>query len=127
MNIFVFGSNLAGMHGAGSARAAFNEHGAEWGIGVGRRGNSYAIPTKDSQLQTLDLFEISCYVDDFLEHAREHKDDTFNIVAIGCGLAGFKPEEIAPMFDKAPDNCIMPPEFQPFLELKPCVMWRVKG
>ena len=110
--IFVFGSNLAGIHGAGSARCAMEEHGATYGIGVGISGNSYAIPTKDSNIESLPLSVIKLYVDQFIGYAREHRDDIFNIVAIGCGLAGFTPEQIAPMFVDAPDNCILPKDFK---------------
>lgn len=110
--IFVFGSNLAGRHGAGSAKEAWANHGALWGRGVGRSGNSYAIPTKDAQLKTLPLHKIEPYVEEFVEYAREHPELIFNVVAIGCGLAGCKPEQIAPMFKGAPSNCNLPSEFK---------------
>jgi hypothetical protein len=114
--IFVFGSNLAGMHGGGSAAHAHDEHGAEWGAGVGPTGDSYAIPTLDKELRPLPLQEIAKHVADFLDYARANKDWTFGVVAIGCGIAGFKPEEIGPMFQGVPSNCIMPKEFEPYLE-----------
>lgn len=110
--IFVFGSNLAGRHGAGSAKAAVRLHGAIYGRGVGLQGDSYAIPTKDANLKTLPLEMIRGYVNGFLAFARVHPEMTFRIVPIGCGLAGYKPEEIAPMFAGAPDNCILPQEFK---------------
>lgn len=109
--IFVFGSNLAGVHGAGSARHALESCGAEWGVGVGLRGESYAIPTKDRNIRTMPLEDIALFVADFLTFARERPEMTFDVVAIGCGLAGFKPEQIAPMFASAPTNCKLPPEF----------------
>jgi hypothetical protein len=109
--IFVFGSNLAGAHGGGSARAAHQKHGAVWGFGFGLAGDSFAIPTKDHQLETMPLEAIKPYVLEFLRFAREHPDWTFNIVAIGCGLAGLTPAQIAPMFKDAPGNCALPPEF----------------
>lgn len=109
--IFVFGSNLAGRHGRGSARAALEQHGAEYGVGVGLRGNSYAIPTKDRNIETMPLDAIEPYVAEFLTFARKHPEMRFNIVAIGCGLAGLTPEQVAPMFAGAPDNCVLPPEF----------------
>ena len=113
--IFVFGSNLAGIHGAGSARYAWKRRGAEYGVGVGRTGAAYAIPTKDEGLRTLPLWKIAEHVKTFLEYAREHPDDAFLIVAIGCGLAGYTPEEIGPMFKGAPQNCILPMEFEGFV------------
>jgi len=104
--VFVFGSNLAGIHGAGSARAALEEHGAVYGQGVGMAGNSYAIPTKDENIRTMRLEQIEPYVSDFVKFAKANPDMQFNIVAIGCGLAGFTPKQIAPMFEGAPDNCM---------------------
>ena len=112
MNIFVFGSNLAGRHGAGSALEAVKKHGAIYGRGIGPQGNSYAIPTKDGRLKTLPLIQITGCVVDFLAYARARPEHTFQIVAIGCGLAGYKPEQIAPMFRDAPGNCVLPREFQ---------------
>jgi hypothetical protein len=109
--IFVFGSNLAGFHGAGSAAHAFKNHGARHGCGIGLRGSSYAIPTKDKDLQVLPLARIYGYVENFLDFAREHPEMEFDIVAIGCGLAGYKPAQIAPMFKSAPKNCKLPPAF----------------
>lgn len=111
-NIFVFGSNLAGRHGAGSARHAYVHHGAVMGQGLGRQGLSYAIPTKDARLRVLELAVIAGYVREFVRYAREHADCTFNVVAIGCGLAGYQPCEIAPLFVDPPDNVKLPPEFQ---------------
>ena len=116
--IFVFGSNLAGIHGAGSARAALENHGAEYGVGAGLRGNSYAIPTKDRQIQSMSLAEIEPHVHEFCAFAREHHDWAFNVVAIGCGFAGFTPSQIAPMFRDAPGNCNLPPEFIAILRRK---------
>lgn len=109
--IFVFGSNLAGIHGAGSARAAYEEHGAIMGVGVGLANNSYAIPTKDKNIHTMHLLDIEPYVKDFIQFARDNPDMVFDIVAIGCGLAGFTPEQIGPMFKDVPSNCNLPKEF----------------
>lgn len=109
--IFVFGSNLAGRHGAGSAKAAVEHHGAIYGKGVGRQGRSYAIPTKDRQLRTMPLAEIDRHVGEFLAYALANPDLQFDVVAIGCGLAGYLPGQIAPMFDGAPPNVHLPPEF----------------
>jgi hypothetical protein len=114
--VFVFGSNLAGRHGKGSAREAFDRWGARYGQGRGLQGSSYAIPTKDANLATLPLEEIGRHVAAFLDFAREHPELTFRVAAIGCGLAGYRPCQIAPMFLSAPDNCKLPPEFLRELE-----------
>lgn len=107
--VFVFGSNLAGRHGAGAARWARENRGAK--TGVGRQGNSYAIPTKDRDLRPLSLLTINMHVQSFITYARIFPDLTFQVTPIGCGLAGYKPEQIAPMFRGAPPNCQLPPEF----------------
>jgi hypothetical protein len=112
--IFVFGSNLAGRHGKGAALHARQRHGAVYGQGVGLQGNSYAIPTKDEKLRTLSLDTIKGYVDEFRTFAASHPDLTFEVTAIGCGLAGYKPRNIAPLFCDFTDNCRLPPEFTPY-------------
>lgn len=104
--VFVFGSNLAGRHGAGAALFAAQKHGTVYGIGSGRTGMAYAIPTKDEWIKTLPLRRIKPHVEEFLEYAREHPELTFNVTRIGCGLAGYTPQDIAPMFKGAPDNCV---------------------
>lgn len=106
--IFVFGSNLAGRHGKGAALTAYKNHGAIYGQGIGRQGNSYAIPTKNQSLKTLPLITIFHYVLDFIEYARKHPEEKFLITKIGCGLAGYKESDIAPMFRDAPNNCQLP-------------------
>ena len=103
--IFVFGSNEAGIHGAGAAKVARIEYGAVMDVGVGRTGNCYAIPTKDHKIKTISLSEIRRYVNDFLAYATENPHLTFIVTQIGCGLAGYHAREIAPMFRGAPDNC----------------------
>jgi hypothetical protein len=108
MSVFVFGSNLAGRHGAGAALFARQSHGARLGQGVGPQGNSYAIPTKDAKLVTLSLGTIASYVADFIYYAESHPELYFSVTRIGCGLAGYKDADIAPMFKKAPPNCILP-------------------
>lgn len=110
--IFVFGSNLAGRHGKGAALHARQRHGAVYGIGVGRTGDAYAIPTKDHMLRTLPLSEIKAAVVRFLAYAYLHPDLTFRVTAIGTGLAGYTHKQIAPMFKGAPDNCVLPDEWQ---------------
>lgn len=112
--IFVFGSNLAGRHGAGAALYARKHYRAKYGIGVGRTGNSYAIPTKDYNLKTLPLGVIRMYVREFLDYARINQGLSFKVTAIGTGLAGYSHQEIAPMFQDAPDNCILPNEWKEY-------------
>ena len=87
-SIFVFGSNLGGRHSKGSALEAIQNHGAIYGQGEGLQGNSYAIPTKDKNLKVLNLNEIAIYINRFIEFAKENSDMQFNVVKIGCGLAG---------------------------------------
>lgn len=110
--IFVFGSNLAGRHGKGAAYHAVKHCGAIYGQGIGLQGKSYAIPTKNERIQTLPLADINRHVIDFLDYARAHPELTFQVTAIGCGLAGYQPGQIAWMFEGAPSNCDLPPEFQ---------------
>ncbi len=107
--IFVFGSNLSGIHGAGAAACALKEHGAVWGMGQGHHGNSYAIPTKDEEIKTLPLKRIERYVRLFISYAKDNPDLEFQVTRIGCGLAGYVDTQIAPMFRGAPPNCDMPP------------------
>ena len=111
-DIYVFGSNLAGRHGAGSAKEARKNHGAVYGRGSGRQGNSYAIPTKGFELRVLPLRDIKLFVDDFIDYANAHKDLFFNVVRVGCGHAGYKEEQIAPLFINAPSNCRLPPKWR---------------
>ena len=106
--IFVFGSNLAGYHGGGAARIARENFGAVWGQGVGLQGQSYAIPTMQGGVET-----IKPYVDEFIDFARTHAEYTFLVTRIACGIAGFSPREIAPLFADAIDveNVILPEDF----------------
>jgi hypothetical protein len=108
MKIFVFGSNLAGRHGKGAALAAKRLYDARPGVGVGRTGMAYAIPTKDEKLISLSLGTIASHVADFIYYAKSHPDLTFEVTRIGCGLAGYKDVDIAPMFKGAPSNCELP-------------------
>lgn len=108
MNIFVFGSNLSGRHGKGAALYAKQHHGAIYGQGIGLQGTSYAIPTKDININTLPLWRIEGYVNDFIEHAKNHPTYVYNVSRIGCGLAGYNDEDIAPLFREAPSNCVLP-------------------
>lgn len=113
--VFVFGSTLAGRHGKGAALYARRCRGAVYGKGHGYHGNSYAIPTKDERLRSLPLIAIAAHVATFLAFAHRRDDLTFEVTPIGCGLAGYRPAEIAPMFRGAPANCVMPDEFKPYL------------
>jgi len=97
--IFVFGSNLAGRHGKGAALYARCYRGAIYGQGVGPQGGSYAIPTKDGHLNVLPLWVISTYIHQFIDYAKHHPELNFEITRIGCGLAGYKPSQIAPLFE----------------------------
>ena len=111
--IFVFGSNLGGMHGGGAARAAYNRFGAVWGQGVGLQGQSYAIPTMQGGVET-----IKPYVNEFIEFAQAHPEYKFLVTRIGCGIAGFRDEQIAPLFAAAIDkeNIILPKQFVESIE-----------
>lgn len=105
--IFVFGSNEAGLHGAGAARFALDKRGAVLRQPYGLQGRSFAIPTKDASIRhTLSLPEIQKYVDQFKLFAEQTKDThQFQVTRIGCGLAGLHDTDIAPMFEGSPDNC----------------------
>ncbi len=118
--IFVFGSNTAGVHGAGAARTALLQHGAKWGEGEGHVGDSYAIPTKEGFKSgeiraTLPILTIAHHVNNFIQYARANPQLKFQVTQLGCGLAGLKPEHIAPMFMKAPENCYFDHAWRPHL------------
>lgn len=104
-DIFVFGSNLAGRHGKGAAMHARKHHGAIYGQGEGLQGQSYGIPTKDERLRTLDIHEVYRGVMQFIRFAASRPDLTFNVTPIGCGLAGYRQEQIKPLFEPLPENC----------------------
>lgn len=110
--IFVFGSNLAGRHGKGAALHARQHHGAIYGQGIGLQGNSYAIPTKDENLKTLPLAEIAKHVTAFIRYAMDHHGLDFEVTKIGCGLAGYREQDIFPMFKGAPMNCHLPDQWR---------------
>lgn len=115
-HIFVFGSNLAGRHGAGAALTAKKHWGAVQGVGSGHVGMSYAIPTKDEHLVVLPLAIIHAYVTCFLDYAAKLDGlRTFLITPIGTGLAGYKHEEIAPMFRGASANCCFTDAWRKYL------------
>lgn len=110
--IFVFGSNLAGRHGKGAALTARRSFGARYGVGVGRTGNAYAIPTKGHNLEVLPLRIIEHHVKSFLDYAQLHPEDEFFVTRIGCGLAGYTDSQIAPFFKDAPKNVLLPVGWQ---------------
>lgn len=123
--VFVFGSNEGGIHGAGAARHAYKSKGARWGFSYGHIGQSFAIPTKavikggglkpiDMVGDTLDLTIIQQYVQGFLAYAAGHPELSFQVTCIGCGLAGLKHEDIAPMFFGAPSNCYFDEKWKPY-------------
>lgn len=111
--IFVFGSNLEGRHGGGAALLAYRKWGAVWGQGVGLQGQCYGIPTMHGGPE-----KIKPYVDEFIEFARNHKELNFLVTEIGCGIAGFSPEDIAPLFAEAIDveNIYLPERFVEVIE-----------
>ena len=111
--IFVFGSNLQGMHGGGAAAAAVRYFGAIWGQGVGMQGQCYAIPTMHGGVDV-----IRPYVDEFIEYAKQHPELTFLVTRIGCGIAGFTDSQMAPLFEEALDvpNVLLPKSFVDILK-----------
>jgi hypothetical protein len=111
--IFVFGSNLSGRHGKGAAKTALG-WGAKWGQGAGLQGRTYGIPTKDASIRrTLTVTEIKPFVDEFIEFAKNNPNLIFLVTEIGCGLAGHKQKDIAPLFVNAVDveNIHLPEKF----------------
>lgn len=115
--IFVFGSNLSGRHGKGAAKTALG-WGAIWGQASGLQGRTYGIPTKDASIRrTLSIPEIEPFVKEFIEFAKQNPHLKFLVTEIGCGLAGLKPKQIAPMFRDCEllENVYLPQRFIRFL------------
>lgn len=110
--VFVFGSNLAGRHGAGAAKFAL-KYGAVYGEGIGLFGQTYAIPTKDENIKTLPISIIRSFVSEFIDFAEDNPDKIFLVTHVGCRLAGYKYSDIAPLFLNAIElkNVILPKEF----------------
>jgi hypothetical protein len=107
--VFVFDSNLSGYHGGGAARAAHQLYGAEWGVAEGATGRSYAIPTVQHGIAgPLTVSEIAGAVERFVAHAQRNPESKFLVTRVGCGLAGHRDFDIAPMFSDAPLNCSLP-------------------
>jgi hypothetical protein len=113
--IFVFGSNEAGRHGKGAALHARKAY----GVRLGRTGDAWAIPTKDAKLRAPPLVKIEQYVAQFLSYAGAHPELMFKVTPIGTGLAGYKHEDIAPMFARAAANCRLPEEWRRLLGRSP--------
>lgn len=122
--VFVFGSNTAGIHGAGAAKYARLHKDAKLGSWFGRTGDSWAIPTKGHLTDfrgkllvggTLPLEQIQQYVHAFLAYAKQTPEIEYQITCIGCGLAGLRHQDIAPMFKDAPDNCYFDNKWFPYL------------
>ena len=111
---FVFGSNLAGRHGAGAAKFAHDNFGAEYGVGEGITGQCYAFPTLDENLRKRTNEELEKSRDSLFGCAGENNDRIFLLTAVGCGLAGYAISEIAPLFKNAPENIVLPEEFLTF-------------
>jgi hypothetical protein len=114
--IFVFGSNLAGVHGAGAARVAAELFDAKDGEGEGETGGAYAIPTKGFSVEPLSLAAIAYHIARFIDYAVIRPGNTFFVTRVGCGLAGFTDAQIAPLFKDAPLNCNFAEEWREFLE-----------
>lgn len=107
--IFVFGSNLSGIHGAGAALYAHKNYGAEWGVGRGRTGNSYALPTKGVNICNIPFEQVQGYIQEFCDHARENPSETFLLTPVGCGLAGFDKKDVWAAFKEfgLPSNVVL--------------------
>lgn len=114
--VFVFGSNLAGTHAGGAAKMALIHFGAVKGVGRGWAGQSYAIPTMNEHLQQMPLSHIESYIEDFKIYTKNHPKNKYFLTSVGCGVAGYKVEEIAPMFKGISRNVIFPVSFRPFVE-----------
>jgi hypothetical protein len=106
--VFVFGSNLSGRHGKGAALTAKLIFKAEQGVGQGPTGRCYAIPTKGHELEVLPLEHIALYVTEFKKHALDNTKQLFLVTRVGCGLAGYSDHQIAPLFEDASANVILP-------------------
>jgi len=108
--VFVFGSNAEGQHWGGAAAHAYNNFGAEWGVGEGLTGSSYALPTMTG------LADLHAAVTRFLRRAASRPDLRFYVTRVGCGIAGHTPAEVAPAFAGHPLNVIIPADFQAVIE-----------
>ena len=116
LQVFVFGSNLRGVHGAGAALAATKKFGASLGVGVGFTGHCWALPTKDHNINTLNLNIIGEFVKLFQKDAESYPDLDFMVTKVGCGLAGYSDSQIAVLFKDSPINCVFHSDWKKYLE-----------
>lgn len=114
--VFVFGSNLAGLHGKGAALVAKHMYGAEQGVGQGHTGSAYAIPTKDRWLRSRNLYDVKRSVNEFLQFAKDHPEMDFFVTRVGCGLAGYADADISVMFRGASRNCSFAKQWRRYLQ-----------
>lgn len=117
--IFVFGSNIRGLHSGGAALFAKKYCGAIMGEGDGPQGMSYALPTKYYFDRSVTVERLADNVEAFKNYARENSDKMFFVTRVGCGLAGFKDADVAPMFTDAPLNCVLPTAWRSIVEETP--------
>jgi len=113
--VLVFSSNLAGIHTGKAARRAYETRDAEWGVGFGLTGTSFAIPTKDWDIELMPLDQIEKHVHKFIKFAQARPDLSFELTPIGCGPTSYSPEQMAPLFSDAPPNVNLPAEFRAVL------------
>jgi len=120
LDVFVFGSNESGIHGSGAARFANKELDAKWGIGFGNTGDCFAIPTKDWDVKVLPLDVIQFYINRFIASTKMYPQLRYYVTKVGCGLAGYTPAQIAPLFKDAVDleNIYLPQEFWDVLQYR---------
>lgn len=113
--IFVFGSNRAGIHGAGAAAYAYKTLNAKWGVGEGLTGSCYALPTKNRKIESYTRQTLAKHIRRFIQFADKRPNLTFRVTRVGCGLAGFTDIQVAPMFLDAPANCLFDTKWKPYL------------
>ena len=118
--IFVAGTNLDGIHGAGSAKYAHDHEGLRIGVGRGLDGNSYALPTVGHNFSRMTLPQVAVEVGRFIEIARQYPQQEFKVTRVGCALAGFTDGQIAPLFADAPGNCLFDAAWDQYLDGKRC-------
>jgi len=110
--IFVFGSNLAGIHAGGAAKQAHEQFGAIWGQGEGIQGQSYAFPTLTKSFKKVTPVTLVCNATRLFKCCEDNPDKEFLLTRVGCGIAGFQDEDIRPLFENHPNNLILPEEWR---------------
>ena len=110
--VFVFGSNTRGIHRAGAAQHAYKNFGAVWGVGEGMTGCSYAIPTKVTTKIKMDFDQVAENISKFLRFASQNPQMDFEVTKVGCGYAGHQERDILRLFEDAPRNCHLPPDWE---------------